>query len=294
MRAILASSNLRRGCRTAPRKHPGICVIAARRLRNLRGRGGLSRAEYTIVSGVILPRASGSRRRRPATFTSAAPARRSSTGCSRGARAACSSSASRTPTSSARRRTWWRAFSTACDGSGSTGTRARWWTARSRRTSSRNGSNIYRADGRAPRGRRPCVLLLLHAGRAEGAERSGGGEHGRLEIRSRLRASERRRRRRARTRGAAARRPVQGARGRREGGRSRPRSHRVRQRAHRRLRHPALRSSSDLSPVRRVGRCGDEDDARGEGRRSHLEHAEADAAVSGAGRAAAAASRTCR
>src|SRR6478735_5462055 len=42
MRAILASSNLRKGCRTAPQKHPGICVIVARRLRNLRGRGGLA------------------------------------------------------------------------------------------------------------------------------------------------------------------------------------------------------------------------------------------------------------
>ena len=51
MRAILASSNLRKGCRTAPQKHPGICVIVARRLRNLRGRGGL--AGLNIQSSVV-------------------------------------------------------------------------------------------------------------------------------------------------------------------------------------------------------------------------------------------------
>ena len=70
--------------------------------------------------------------------------------------------------------------------------------------------------------------------------------------------------------------------------RSRARADRVRRREHRRLRHPALRRPADLSPLRRVRRCGDGDHACGAGRRSHLEHAEADAAVSGARRRRAA------
>ena len=70
--------------------------------------------------------------------------------------------------------------------------------------------------------------------------------------------------------------------------RSRARADRVRRRQHRGLRHPALRRPSDLPPVGRVRRCGDGDHACGAGRRSHLEHAEADPAVSGGRRAAAA------
>ena len=205
-------------------------------------RHAAGRAEYTIVSSCRFPRASGSRRRQPATSTSAAPARRSSTGCSRGGTAACSCCASKTPTSSARRRTWWRAFSTACDGSGSTGTRARWWTVRSRRTSSRSGWTIYRApaerlvaDGRAYYCY--CTPDELKARREAAEASTGGWKYDRVCCRS-----ERRRHRRARARGPAARRSLQGARRRHQGGRSRPRPHRVRQRAHRGLRHPALRS----------------------------------------------------
>ena len=70
--------------------------------------------------------------------------------------------------------------------------------------------------------------------------------------------------------------------------RSRPRTDRVRRREHRRLRHPALRRPPHVSALRRLRRCGDEDHARGAGRRSHLEHAEADPAVSRARRRRAA------
>ena len=48
--------------------------------------------------------------------------------------------------------------------------------------------------------------------------------------------------------------------------------------------HPPLGRSADLSPLGRVRRCRDEDHACGAGRRSHLEHAEAAAAVSRARR----------
>ena len=68
-------------------------------------------------------RASALLRPPPVTSTSAAPARRSSTGCTRAGTAARSSSASRTPTSSARRPTWSPASSTACAGWASTGTK---------------------------------------------------------------------------------------------------------------------------------------------------------------------------
>ena len=70
--------------------------------------------------------------------------------------------------------------------------------------------------------------------------------------------------------------------------RSRARSDRVRRREHRRLRHPPLRRPPDVSPLGRLRRCGDGDHACGAGRRSHLEHAEADPAVPGARRAGAA------
>ena len=76
--------------------------------------------------------------------------------------------------------------------------------------------------------------------------------------------------------------------------RSRARPDRVRRREHRGLRHPALRRPADLSPLGRVRRCGDEDHACGARRRSHLEHAEADAAVSRGRRRRCRSSRTCR
>ena len=63
---------------------------------------------------------------------------------------------------------------------------------------------------------------------------------------------------------------------------------------HRGLRHPALGRPADLSPVggRRRRRHGDH--ARRPRRRSHLEHAEAGAAVPGARAPRAGSSRTCR
>ena len=67
--------------------------------------------------------------------------------------------------------------------------------------------------------------------------------------------------------------------------RSGARADRIRRREHRGLRDPSIRRPSHLPALCRVRRCGDEDHARGEGRRSHLEHAEADSAVSRARRA---------
>ena len=88
--------------------------------------------------------------------------------------------------------------------------------------------------------------------------------------------------------------PLQGAAGQDVVHRQRARADRVRQRAHRELRDPALRHAPDLSPVggRRRHRHGDH--ARGARRRSHLEHAEAGAALQRVRQDAARRSRTCR
>ena len=80
---------------------------------------------------------------------------------------------------------------------------------------------------------------------------------------------------------------LQGAAGKDLVRRSRPRRDRVRQRAHRELRHPPLGWSSHLSPLRRRRRHRHGDHARGPRRRSHLEHAEAGAALPGVRRARA-------
>ena len=72
------------------------------------------------------------------------------------------------------------------------------------------------------------------------------------------------------------------------------RADRIRWREHRGLRDPEIRRPSHLPALCRVRRCGDEDHARGEGRRPHLEHAEADSVVSRDRRGGAASSRTCR
>ena len=115
--------------------------------------------------------ASGLRRVRPATCTSATRARRSSTGCWRAATAARSCCASKTPTPSDRRASPSRASSTTCAGSASTGTRGRMSADRTARTGSRSASTLYR-DGRARVARaRPRLLLFLHAGAARGRAR---------------------------------------------------------------------------------------------------------------------------
>ena len=89
-------------------------------------------------------RAFDSRHRRPAICTSAAPAPRSSTGSTRAGTAARSCCASKTPTSSGRRPTWSPAFSTACAGWASTGTKGRTSVDRMRRTSSQQRLDRYR------------------------------------------------------------------------------------------------------------------------------------------------------
>ena len=243
------------------------------------------RARVTI-SGCSAP-VSASRRRRPAICTSAARARRSSTGSTRAATAARSSCASRTPTSSARRPTWSRASSTACAGSARLGRRARASADRTRRTSRPSGSIVPRAaqalvaSGHAYRCY--CKPEDLKAKR-EAAQAAGRG----LDLRPhvpQLSADDRV----ARARPPARRTPIRflvpagrttfddlvhGA-------------HRVRPRQHRGLRHPPLRRLSHLPPVGRRRRRGHGDHARGARRRPHLEHAEAGAAVSGDGRAGA-------
>ena len=74
-----------------------------------------------IESAGWIARASDSRPHRPATCTSAVRGRPCSTGCSRAATAAPSFCASKTPTLNDRPTRWWRAFSSRCGGSASTG-----------------------------------------------------------------------------------------------------------------------------------------------------------------------------
>ncbi len=137
----------RKGSRLAP----GATTNGARR-------GVIRHVRRLYFARIALCRchASASRRRRPGIFMSAAPGPRSSTGSSPVVWAACSCCVSRTPTSSARRPRWSRAFSTACGGSVSTGTKGRRSAARSVRISSRNASTAigrWRRDS-WPRGSR--------------------------------------------------------------------------------------------------------------------------------------------
>ena len=139
------------------------------------------------------------------------------------------------------------------------------------------------------------LLLLLHAGRAPGEARGGGSGRRRLDLRSHVLCARRRRDRAARAGGAlprAVRFKVPD--GRTVVRRSRARPDRVRERQHRRLRHPALRRSADLSPVGRLRRHRHGDHPRRPRRRSHLQHAEARAAVRGARCRRCRSSRTCR
>ena len=119
--------------------------------------------------------ASDSRRHRPATCTSAAPAPRCSTSSSPGGTAARSCCASRTPTSSARRPRWSRnsrrpALAGARVGRGPGGRRT------ARAVLPVRAARSLPRRGRTPRDRRPRVLLLLHAGAAAGRARRGGSE----------------------------------------------------------------------------------------------------------------------
>ncbi len=76
--------------------------------------------------------------------------------------------------------------------------------------------------------------------------------------------------------------------------RSRARIDHVRQRQHRRLRRPAIRSSSHLSPLGRRRRCRHGDHRHRPRRRSHLEHAQAGVALSKHSDGRRRGLRTCR
>ena len=96
-----------------------------------------------LLRDYVLPRL------RPATCMSAAPGRRSSTGCTPAGLAACSCCASRIPTSSARPPTWSPASWKASAGSAWTGMKAPRWAARTARISSRSASTATARWGSA-------------------------------------------------------------------------------------------------------------------------------------------------
>ena len=189
---------------------------------------------------------------------------------------------------------WSRASSTACAGWGSTGTKDRTSAARTRRTFSRSGSiGIARWRARWSRAGHAyyCYCTPESCSAKRRRRRSAGAA---WTLRSHvLRRSTPTRSPRSRPR-RAARRPLQRAGRRRRLRRSRARPDRVRRREHRGLRHPAIGRPADLSPLGRRRRHRHGDHARGARRRSHLEHAEAGAAVPGPRRAACRSSRTCR
>ena len=187
------------------------------------------------------------------------------------------------------------ASSTACAGSGSTGTKGRTSAGRTRRTSSRSGSTGI-ARGRrssSPAGTRTTATARPRRCRrsAQAAEAAGGGwiydrtccaltadEIARLEAAGAPRA--------VRFRVPDGTHAIR---------RSGARPDRVRQRQHRGLRHPALRSASPpitsrSSPTTSTWRIT----PRRARRRSHLEHAEARAALSRRSDAPCRRSRTCR
>ncbi len=146
----------------------------------------------------------------------------------------------------------------------------------------------YRAAAARARRLRSRLLLLLPARRAEGEARGRGSGRPARHVRPNVPPARSRRDRAPRSRGRATRHSLSRA-GRRchDVRRSRSRPDHDRPRQHRGLRRPSLRQPSDLSPVGRRRRRRDEDDARGARRRSHLEHAEAGAALRRDGRAAA-------
>ena len=210
--------------------------------------GGRRRDEIEFAGWIA--RAFDSRRLPPAICTSAARARRCSTGCSRAGTAARSSFASKTPTPSDRPTRWWRASSSRCAGWASSGTKGpevggphapyfqsqRFERHRERsRSSCSPAGHAYQCY---------CSPELLKEKR-EDAEKAGGGwKYDRTCLRSVARRA-------AASRGVrrAAGHPFQGA-GRQDvvhG--SRARRDRVRPRADRGFRHPALERPADVSAV---------------------------------------------
>ena len=248
-------------------------------------------APRTAPHGIMPPwvRAFDSLRPRPVTSTSAARAPRSSTGCTRAGTAARSCSASRTPTSSAPRPTWSPAFSTGCAGSDSTGTKVRASADRDGPYFQSERLDRYReaaarlvAEGRAYHCY--CSPERLREEREKAEQRGEAWQYDRACLA--LAAGTHRR---ARSGRRSARDSFQGAR--------RPHRHSTMpctgriefdSRQHRRLRLLRSDGTPDLSPFCCRRRCRYGDHACHPRRRSHLEHAEARAAVRGARRAGAA------
>ena len=208
------------------------------------------------------------------------------------ARRRSSSCASRTPTPSAHPGRWSRASSTACDGSVSTGTKARTLAGRTRLTSVRAARALSRPRAGARHGGRayPCYCTPeeLQRKRSEAEARAESWRYDRACLNrhpERWRASR-----------TLARRGPSGfacppAR------RASPISSTARLRSRTRTSKTSSscdRTATHLSPVGGGRRCRDGDQPRRARRRSHLEHAEAGAALRGVRRAHATASRTCR
>ena len=158
------------------------------------------------------------------------------------------------------------------------GRRARTSAARTRRTSSRERLERYRAmaDASWPRAA-PTTATARPSDAAKRKRPRPQAAAGCTTAPACAPADEIARSKRRR----AARDPLQGAGGRDALRRPRARPDRVRQRAHRRLRDPALRPPPHLSPLGRRRRHRHGDHARRPRRRSHLEHAEAGAALPG-------------
>ena len=151
-------------------------------------------------------------------------------------------------------------------------------------------------DGRRPRRAAARLLLLLHAGRAEGEARGApSARGGAWTLRPHLLPADGRRHRRARARRRAARDPLPGA---RQARRASTISSTARSSSTTRNIEDFVILRSDGHPTYHlsvvVRRRRDGDHACGARRRSHLEHAEADAALPGVRRAGARRSRTCR
>ena len=182
-----------------------------------------------------------------------------------------------------------RASSTACAGSGSTGTRGPTSAGRTRRTSSRSASNLSRDGDTGRQGHAYyCYCSRRPAAEAPAAEAAGGGG-----------CTTGPAARSARTRSPSARpRPPRAIRFKVPPGQTRVRRSRCTATSRSTTRtsrtsSSCARTAADLSPVRRGRRHRHGDHPRRARRRSHLQHAEAGAAVSGASGSRRRSSRTC-
>ena len=232
------------------------------------------------------PRCASPHRRR-AISTSAVRAPRSSTGSTRASTAESSCSASRTPTRRAAPTKARARSSRDWSGSASTGTRKSSTRARisSAIRPTRSGCST------------PARPIAASARRRSSSERRAEAEARKesVQVRSPLRSPHARRESSAASRcGDAVRRALPRSRGQHRVGRPRARADHVPEQGSRGLRHPPLRRHADLQSGRRLRRHRDGHHARDARRRPHLEHAEADPALSRVRRRAARCSPTCR